>query len=178
MRDRSRAKQRKVRGQHTNTPFDEGLADVVRETTRLWRKHHSVNRLDAIDAERPCSLKTLLHASLMASTIAALLAHTHNLQTRPPQAGAPRRRRRSTPAPGLAAGRVLSVHCPGLRPEGGRGQAALGQDCSVAHAFRQRPQLAPSAIRLGSATRLETPAHYAQRGHWRHASHGNLKAAA
>ena len=79
MRDRSRAKQRKVRGQHTNTPFDEGLADVVRETTRLWRKHHlgydqtkyvveqvrrglmlrpsgtrrrTINRLDKIEVER------------------------------------------------------------------------------------------------------------------------------
>jgi hypothetical protein len=30
MRDRRRAKQCTVRGQHTNTPFDEGLADVVR----------------------------------------------------------------------------------------------------------------------------------------------------
>jgi putative transposase len=54
------------------------------------RLDKSVNRLDAIDAERPCSLKTLLHASLIASTIAAILAHTHNVQTRPPQAGAPR----------------------------------------------------------------------------------------
>ena len=43
----------------------------------------SVHRLDAIDAERPCSLKTLLHASLIASILAALLAHTHNLETRP-----------------------------------------------------------------------------------------------
>jgi Transposase DDE domain len=50
----------------------------------------SVHRLDAIDAERPCSLKTLLHASLIASILAALLAHTHNLQTRPTQHGAPR----------------------------------------------------------------------------------------
>jgi hypothetical protein len=54
------------------------------------RLDKSVHRLDAIDAERPCSLKTLLHASLIASTIAALLAHTHNVHTRPPQAGAPR----------------------------------------------------------------------------------------
>ena len=54
------------------------------------RLDKSVNRLDAIDAERPCSLKTLLHASLIASTIAALLAHTHNVQTRPPQLGTPR----------------------------------------------------------------------------------------
>jgi len=50
----------------------------------------SVHRLDAIDAERPCSLKTLRHASRIASILAALLAHTHNLQTRPPQDGAPR----------------------------------------------------------------------------------------
>jgi hypothetical protein len=49
-----------------------------------------VNRLDKIDAERPCSLKTLLHASLIASTIAALLAHTHNLKTRPMHASEPR----------------------------------------------------------------------------------------
>lgn len=50
----------------------------------------SVNRLDAIDAEQSCPLKTLLHASLIASTIAALLAHTHTVPTRPPEAGAPR----------------------------------------------------------------------------------------
>jgi putative transposase len=50
----------------------------------------SVHRLDAIDAERPCSLKALLHASLIASILAALLAHTHHLNTRPQQDGAPR----------------------------------------------------------------------------------------
>jgi hypothetical protein len=50
----------------------------------------SVHRLDQIDAERPCSLKTLLHASRIASQIAALLAPKHNLQTQPPQPGAPR----------------------------------------------------------------------------------------
>jgi hypothetical protein len=54
------------------------------------RLDKSVNRLDAIDAERPCTLKTLLHASLIASTIAALLAHTHNVKTRPREAGTPR----------------------------------------------------------------------------------------
>ena len=138
------------------------VADLYRvrwEVELSIRLDKSVNRLDAIDAERPCSLKTLLHASLIASTIAALLAHTHNLQD-PSAAG-----RRTTdggaaapPAPGLAAGRVLSVHRPGLRPEGGRGHAALGQDRSVAHACRERSQLAPSAIRLGSTTRLEAPA--------------------
>jgi putative transposase len=54
------------------------------------RLDKSVHRLDQVDAERPCSLKTLLHASLIASIIAALLAHTHKMQTCPAQAAAPR----------------------------------------------------------------------------------------
>jgi hypothetical protein len=69
------------------------VADLYRvrwEVELSIRLDKSVNRLDASDAERPCSLKTLLHASLIASTIAALLAHTHNVQTRPQEAGAPR----------------------------------------------------------------------------------------
>jgi hypothetical protein len=69
------------------------VADLYRvrwEVELSIRLDKSVHRLDEVDSERPCSLKTLLHASLIASTIAALLAHTHNLQTRPPQAGAPR----------------------------------------------------------------------------------------
>jgi hypothetical protein len=49
----------------------------------------SVHRLDQIDAERPCSLKTLLHAALLASTIAAVRAHRHNFNPRPQAAGAP-----------------------------------------------------------------------------------------
>jgi hypothetical protein len=79
MRERSGAKRRKVRGKQTNTQFADGLGDVVRETTRLWRKHHlgydqtkyvveqvrcrltllppgsrrrTVNRLDKIEMER------------------------------------------------------------------------------------------------------------------------------
>jgi hypothetical protein len=69
------------------------VADLYRgrwEVELSIRLDQSVHRLDEIDAERPCSLKALLHASLMASAIAAVLAHKHNLQTRPPQAGAPR----------------------------------------------------------------------------------------
>jgi putative transposase len=69
------------------------VADLYRvrwEVELSIKLDKSVHRLDQIDAERPCSVKTLLHASLIASTIAAILAHTHNLQTRPPQAGAPR----------------------------------------------------------------------------------------
>jgi hypothetical protein len=50
----------------------------------------SVHRLDHVDAERPCSVKALLHASLIASIIAALLAHAHNRQTRPSPEGEPR----------------------------------------------------------------------------------------
>jgi putative transposase len=69
------------------------VADLYRvrwEVELRIRLDKSVNRLDAIDADQPCTLKTLLHASLIASTIAALLAHTHNIQTRPQQEGAPR----------------------------------------------------------------------------------------
>jgi hypothetical protein len=72
-------------------PLQVADLDRVRwEVERRIRLDQSVNRLDAIDAERPCSLQTLLHASLMASTSAAILAHTHHLKTHPPQAGAPR----------------------------------------------------------------------------------------
>ena len=49
----------------------------------------SVHRLYAIDVERPCSLKALLHTSLIASILAALLTHTHNLNTLPQHDGAP-----------------------------------------------------------------------------------------
>jgi putative transposase len=80
----------------TNLPARIGprqVADLYRvrwEVELSIRLDKSVNRLDAIDSERPCSLKALLHASLIASTIAAILAHTHNLKTRPQQPGAPR----------------------------------------------------------------------------------------
>ena len=113
------------------------VADLYRvrwEVELSIRLDKSVNRLDAIDAERPCTSKTLLHASLIASTIAALLVHTHNMQSRPQQPGAPRLENLAPPTPGLAARRLVSVYRSGLRAEGGRGDAALEQDCSVAHA--------------------------------------------
>jgi hypothetical protein len=69
------------------------VADLYRvrwEVELSIRLDKSVNRLDEVDTEQPCSLRTLLYASLMASTMAALLAHTHHLKTRPSQAGAPR----------------------------------------------------------------------------------------
>ena len=69
------------------------VADLYRvrwEVELSIRLDKSVPRLEQIDAERPCSVKTLLHASLIASMIAALLAHKHNLQTQPPQPGPPR----------------------------------------------------------------------------------------
>ena len=80
----------------TNLPPRIGPRQVANLYRVRWevelsiRLDKSVNRLDAIDAEQPCTLKTLLYASLIASTIAALLAHTHNLQTRPQQPNAPR----------------------------------------------------------------------------------------
>ena len=69
------------------------VADLYRvrwEVELSIKLDKSVHRLDQIDAGRPCSVKTLLHASLVASTIAAVLAHRHTLNTRPQQAGASR----------------------------------------------------------------------------------------
>jgi hypothetical protein len=54
------------------------------------RLDKSVNGLDAIDAERPYSVKILSHAAVSASTAAALLAYAYNAETRPQWAGAPR----------------------------------------------------------------------------------------
>jgi putative transposase len=80
----------------TNLPPRVGprqVADLYRvrwEVELSIKLDKSVHRLDQIDAERPCSVKTLLHASLIASIIAALLAHTHNARLHPSQGGMPR----------------------------------------------------------------------------------------
>jgi len=80
----------------TNLPPRVGprqVADLYRvrwEVELSMKLDTSGQRLDAIDVEHPCSLKTLLHASRMASTIAAVLAHRHHLKTCPKQAEAPR----------------------------------------------------------------------------------------
>jgi putative transposase len=69
------------------------VADLYRvrwEVELSMKLDKSVHRLDQIDAERPCSVRTLLHASLIASIIAALLAHSHNVQTQPSQEDRPR----------------------------------------------------------------------------------------
>ena len=69
------------------------MADLYRirwEVELRIKLDKSVHCLDQIDAERPCSVKTLLRASLIASIIAALLAHTHNVGTRPPREDGPR----------------------------------------------------------------------------------------
>ena len=65
-------------------PLQVGDIYRVRWEIEINNKHDkSVNRLDESDAERPCSLKTLLHASLIASVIATALTHKHNLETLP-----------------------------------------------------------------------------------------------
>jgi len=40
MAGRSRPKRAKVRGNSIKAQFAAGLADIISETTRLWRKHH------------------------------------------------------------------------------------------------------------------------------------------
>jgi hypothetical protein len=80
----------------TNLPPRLGPRQVADRYRVRWevelsiKRDKSVHRLDQVDAERPCSVKALLHASLIASIIAALLAHAHHRQTRPSQEGEPR----------------------------------------------------------------------------------------
>jgi hypothetical protein len=101
----------------TNLPPRSGprqVADLYRvrgEVELSLRLDKSVNRLDAIDAEQPCTLKTRLHAALMASTSAASLAHMHNLQTRPRQGGAPRT---EAPLPPRRLALQLAVSCQSI----------------------------------------------------------------
>jgi hypothetical protein len=78
------------------------------EVERSIRLDKSVHRLDEVGSERPCSLKTLLPASLIASIIAALLAHTQNRQTRPQQEGRPRT---EAPLPPRRLALQLAVSC-------------------------------------------------------------------
>jgi hypothetical protein len=90
------------------------VADLYRvrwEVERRLRLDNSGNRLDAIAAERPCALKTLLHAALMASTLAALLAPPHNLQTCPMQAGKPHL---EAPLPPRRLALQLAVSCQAM----------------------------------------------------------------
>jgi hypothetical protein len=90
------------------------MADLARvrwEVERRSRLDQSGNRRDAIDAERPCALKTLLHASRVASTIAARLAHPHHLQTRPTPADQPRL---AAPLHPRRLALHLAVSCPSI----------------------------------------------------------------
>jgi len=81
------------------------------EVERRMQLDKAVHRLDQVDAERACSVKTLLHASLIASMIAALLAHTHHRQTRPSQEGEPRT---AAPLPPRRLALPLAVSCQSM----------------------------------------------------------------
>ena len=123
----------------------------------------SVHRLDAIDAERPCSLKALLHASLIASILAALLAHTHNLNTRPQQTEPHVRGPPASPRLALQ----LAVSCQSIAQAfdlQGEEATRAGQDRSVAHTWRRIP-IAPSPIRLRSAPRWKRQPIPRKKGH-------------
>jgi putative transposase len=101
----------------TNLPPKVGprqVADLYRvrwEVELSMKLDKSVHRLDQIDAERPCSVKTLLHASLIASIIAALLAHSHNMQTQPSQEG---RARTEAPLHPRRLALQLAVSCQSI----------------------------------------------------------------
>jgi putative transposase len=90
------------------------VADLYRvrwEVELSIKLDKSIHRLDQVDAERPCSVKTLLHASLIASIITALLTHTHNRQTGPAHEGEPRT---EAPLPPRRLALQLAVSCQAI----------------------------------------------------------------
>lgn len=77
----------------TNLPKRVGplqVGDIYRvrwEVELSFKLDKSVNRLDESKAERPCSIKAMLHASLIASILSTLLVHKHTIETRPKKPG-------------------------------------------------------------------------------------------
>lgn len=73
----------------TNLPARIGpwqVAEIYRirwEVELSMKLDKTVNRLDETTATKATSVRTMLHASLLASTIAAIAVHLHHLQTRP-----------------------------------------------------------------------------------------------
>jgi hypothetical protein len=62
------------------------VGDIYRirwEVEMSFKLDKGAYRLDEGKGERTCSIKALLHASLIASILTALLVHKHTLQTRP-----------------------------------------------------------------------------------------------
>jgi hypothetical protein len=69
------------------------VADLSRvrwKVERSLRLDTSGQRVDHMDAERPCAVQALRQVSRIAALSAALLAHAHTRQTRPAPEGAPR----------------------------------------------------------------------------------------
>lgn len=80
----------------TNLPARIGpwqVAEIYRirwEVELSMKLDKTVNQLDKTTATKATSVRTMLHASLLASTIAAIAVHLHHLQTRP-KGGGPRK---------------------------------------------------------------------------------------
>jgi hypothetical protein len=69
------------------------VGDIYRvrwEVELSFKLDKSAYRLDEGKGERACSIKALLHASLIASILTGLLIHKHTLETRPVREGAAR----------------------------------------------------------------------------------------
>jgi hypothetical protein len=60
------------------------------EVEMSFKLDKSSYRLDEGKGERTCSIKALLHASIISSLLTALIVHRHTLETRPPQEGSAR----------------------------------------------------------------------------------------
>ncbi len=90
------------------------VGDIYRvrwEVELSMKLDKSVNRLDESGAELPCSLKTLLHASLISSILATLIVHQRNLDTRPKT---PLGKRNQPPFHPMLVARALTARSLGI----------------------------------------------------------------
>jgi hypothetical protein len=102
----------------TNLPASIGprqIADLYRvrwEIETNNKRDKSCHRLDHIDARRPAAVRALLHASMVASIIVCLFAHTHQLAEAPPPGGSAERT--TPPIHPQTMSRMLSVMASGI----------------------------------------------------------------
>ena len=159
------------------------VADLYRvrwEVELSIRLDKSVNRLDAIDAERPCTLKTLLHASLIASYHCRPPRAYPQMQTRPQQPGAPRL---EAPLHPRRLALQLAVSCQSIAQafelKGAEATQRWNKIAALLTHSGRDPELAPSPIRLKDQLRGWQRQPLARKGtNSGDVSHGNLKAAA
>jgi hypothetical protein len=104
-----------------------------------------------------------VHASLIASTIAALFAHTPNVKTQPPQAGAPRT---EAPLPPRLLAVQLAVSCQSI---------AQAFELTGADATRRWNKIAELLCTLGKIPNWRRPSVLDPLRGWKRSPHARIQ---